>query len=335
MKCCCETTELASLVQCKVSDNYIWQIYRSYSDFQMNNHFDQSRPFNKIILIIGLMIVGMLVTSILTAAMLAMTSGNLQELMEQLSAGEFKGSPAVIRGMLIIQHISFFILPSMVFGWIIYKKDWARGFDLKIQPTALVVLAGMMFLFASYPLVNLSYLVNSSIPLPEWAGSLESQAAETMKAVLGLDSIAGLIMSLLIVAVMPAIGEELIFRGILQKYFGKTFRSDIAGIWVAAFLFSAIHFQFEGFLPRMVLGAILGYLYHWSGTLWIPILVHFLNNAVPLIVLYSTGTDLSDMNVDDSGTITWYLILGSIIVMYFLYQFITERSSRNHDVRVS
>jgi membrane protease YdiL (CAAX protease family) len=255
--------------------------------------------------------------------------------MEQLMAGEFDGSPTVIRAMLIIQHFSFFILPAFVFGWIVYRRQWMSGFDLKFAPELLLIIAAVFFLFASYPMVNLSYLVNSSIPLPDWAGSLESQAAETMKAVLGLDSLGGLIFSVLIVAVMPAIGEELIFRGILQKYIGKSIRSDIAGIWIAAFLFSAIHFQFEGFLPRMVLGAVLGYLYHWSGTLWVPIVVHFVNNTVPLVVLYATGTDLSEMNVEDGGTITWYLVLGSIIVMYFLNQFIKDKSLKQSDVRVS
>ena len=92
-------------------------------------------------------------------------------------------------------------------------------------------------------------------------------------------------------AVLPAIGEELIFRGVFQKIFYDFFKSGHMAIWVTAFLFSALHFQFYGFIPRLILGLVFGYLFFWSGTLWLPVLSHFVNNAVPVIGVYIQGWD--------------------------------------------
>jgi hypothetical protein len=98
----------------------------------------------------------------------------------------------------------------------------------------------------------------------------------------------------------------------------------VAAIWIAAFIFSAIHLQFEGFLPRMVLGAVLGYLYYWTGNLWVPIIAHAFNNGVQVILIYVTGMDLSNFDEESSDQLQWWMIPLSIIIMYLIYNSILK-----------
>jgi membrane protease YdiL (CAAX protease family) len=131
-----------------------------------------------------------------------------------------------------------------------------------------------------------------------------------------------MILNLFIIAILPAVGEEFFFRGVLQKILIKLFKSGHVGIWVTAFIFSAIHFQFFGFVPRFILGLIFGYLFFWSGTLWLPVISHFINNAVPVIMAYIQGMEKFNAPTD---TPSWKLALalplpvaiGLVILFYF------------------
>jgi uncharacterized protein len=133
-----------------------------------------------------------------------------------------------------------------------------------------------------------------------------------------------LIANLIIIAVLPGIGEELIFRGILQKQVGLMLKNPIAAIWIAGFIFSAIHLQFEGFLPRMALGVVLGYLYHWTQNLWVPIIAHAFNNGIQVIVIYYTGIDATSLDEESSNQLQWWMIPMSVAVMYFIYSTILK-----------
>lgn len=131
-----------------------------------------------------------------------------------------------------------------------------------------------------------------------------------------------MILNVLIIAVIPAIGEELIFRGVFQRIFYDLFKSGHVAVWITAFVFSAIHFQFFGFVPRFILGLVFGYLFLWSGTLWLPVISHFVNNAVPVIGAYIQGWD----NVSSPPEITLWkkiielslpIIISIIILLLF------------------
>jgi membrane protease YdiL (CAAX protease family) len=131
-----------------------------------------------------------------------------------------------------------------------------------------------------------------------------------------------MIINLFIIAILPAVGEEFFFRGVLQKILIKLFKSGHVAIWVTAFIFSAMHFQFFGFVPRFILGLIFGYLFFWSGTLWLPVISHFINNAVPVIMAYKQGMEKFNAPPD---TPLWKMALalplpvaiGLIILFYF------------------
>nr|MDQ3017849.1 CPBP family intramembrane metalloprotease [Bacteroidota bacterium] len=224
-----------------------------------------------------------------------------------------------IRALLAAQHLLVFILPGIVFGFIFHKTGFWKGFDLQRLPTWLLCILGILFLVATYPLVNLSFMLNEAIPLPSWAISFEDQASDTLKSILDMHSPIIFLLNFLLIAVLPGIGEELLFRGIVQKQISGILKSPIAGIWMAAFIFSAIHMQFEGFLPRLVLGAILGYLYHWTKNLWVPMIVHAFNNGIQIFLIYTMGIDMDEFEGGNSEDLTWWLIVISIVGMYFIY----------------
>src|SRR5690554_5832087 len=100
------------------------------------------------------------------------------------------------------------------------------------------------------------------------------------------DNAGDFILALIVIGLIPAVGEELLFRGLVQNQIGAITKNIHVAIWLAAFLFSTFHFQFYGFVPRMFLGVLFGYLYYWSGNLFIAMLAHFINNGLTLILLY-------------------------------------------------
>ncbi|TAF81977.1 MAG: CPBP family intramembrane metalloprotease, partial [Sphingobacteriales bacterium] len=122
---------------------------------------------------------------------------------------------------------------------------------------------------------------------------------------------------LLMIAILPAIGEELFFRGTIQNIFTALFKNPHVAVWLTAILFSAIHLQFYGFLPRMFLGALFGYLFIWGKSIWLPILGHFLNNGFAVIMafrLQQEGKSISEL--DNAFSPSWYAILCSIVFTF-------------------
>jgi uncharacterized protein len=125
--------------------------------------------------------------------------------------------------------------------------------------------------------------------LEGWMKEKEDSADRIVDILMTQNTLKTLIFNLLMIGILPAIGEEMIFRGVFQKIFYKLFKSGHLAVWVIAFLFSAVHLQFFGFLPRFILGLVFGYLFLWSGTLWLPVISHFLNNTVSVIAIYLHG----------------------------------------------
>jgi len=166
--------------------------------------------------------------------------------------------------------------------------------------------------------------VNAQMSLPsfmssieDWMKQSEASAEVLTKAFISFDGLASLFYILLIVAVVPAIGEELLFRGVIQKIFANWTNNHHLAIWVTAILFSALHMQFYGFLPRMLLGVFFGYLLVWSSSLWLPILGHFINNGsvVVLSYFYPELMENTELNIFNEDGKTWLPTIISFILV--------------------
>ena len=249
-------------------------------------------------------------------------------LLENLSSSVGKNETAFLKYMLISQDISIFIVPAIIILKRLKPAD-QRGFSDLECPTIDDLFLVVLLAFCIFPVTSFTLQINSGMDLPDWLSGVEKWMIEKENSATRLLDIFmapctfwTMILNVMIIAVLPAIGEELIFRGVFQKLFHKLFRSGNVAVWVTAILFSTIHFQFYGFLPRFILGLIFGYLFLWSGKLWLPILAHFVNNAVPTIGACIQHLDKVNANPDfpvwkQMIFLPLPVIISFIILLYF------------------
>ena len=148
----------------------------------------------------------------------------------------------------------------------------------------------------------------------------EDKTAQLTKIMTDFGSVGDLMIGLIVIALLPAIGEELVFRGMFQNEFFRGTGNIHLAIWASALIFSAIHFQFYGFIPRVLLGALFGYLYYWSGTLLVPMFAHFFNNAFGVVMIYLHRHEITDLNVEDNTAApVQYVILNLVLTVGLLY----------------
>lgn len=194
-----------------------------------------------------------------------------------------------IRGMLVIQFFGLFVVPSFLFAYFTDPKP-LDYLGLKAPVKNFYYLAGALALVVALPLVDWLGAINRNVDFPGsmegWMVKSEEDAARQIEFLLKRNTITDLLINLVVVAVFAGVGEELLFRGVLQRLLIRIFHSPLVGIVVVAFIFSAIHFQFFGFLPRFVLGIVLGYIYWYSGSLWPAIIAHFVYDAVAVIAVH-------------------------------------------------
>jgi membrane protease YdiL (CAAX protease family) len=166
------------------------------------------------------------------------------------------------------------------------------------------------------------------VPLPEWASSIEESTMEMIEGLLVMNGAGELLFSLFVMAILPAVGEELLFRGVLQTKLSEWIKNEYASIWITAFIFSLFHFQFEGFLPRMLLGALLGYLFFWTRNLWIPIIGHFFFNGFQVAGQYFGADQISGTDLEQIEEVHWGFGLVSLILLLAVANFI-KSSNQN------
>jgi len=259
----------------------------------MRNSFSNANPFTKLIFSLFIILVSFLLTFIIALIIaLPIFHISFSELSTVLSDYNDPNNLNFLRYLQTIQAIGLFIIPAFIIGYLFHNQTTKYlGFNKKVSVNT-IFLTIFIFLI-SIPIINYLGILNGNMKLPDWLGGVEEwmkEKEESAKLItesfLKMESLSVLAFNLLMIAILPAIGEELIFRGILQRIFSEWTKNIHWGIIISAFLFSAMHFQFYGFLPRFMLGVLLGYLFYWSGSIWIPILGHFVNNSVAIIVYY-------------------------------------------------
>lgn len=208
-----------------------------------------------------------------------------------------------LRTMQILQALGMLIIPSIVFIYLSAAQNGLRS--VFIEPSRQPVLISIVFFMVAFPLVNFLAEWNSgweiSSKFGNWLVGKEEQTGSLTKMFLDMPSIWHLLLNLTMIALLPALGEELIFRGILQKGLYSRLGNPHVAIWLTAILFSAVHMQILGFVPRMLMGVAMGYLFFWSGNLWYPIIAHFTNNAGAVILSYGVQHGMIDSHLEDAG----------------------------------
>ncbi|MBT2556542.1 CPBP family intramembrane metalloprotease [Hymenobacter sp. ISL-91] len=287
---------------------------------------------------LGLLLILLAVTGVLSTLLIAIIS-NLLYGVGFTALGNVQQQPSNYANGWEVSMLSQGLLLLGGFGGAAVALAKLTGYELpdyftprRRVPLGWLLLAAVLIV-ASMPAMTVLISWNAKLHLPEalahWeelARQAEATAQNTIKYLTRFSSPARFVVALLVIAVVPAVSEELFFRGVIQRNLVQWTNSRHVGIWLAAAIFSAIHFQFLGFFPRFVLGLVLGYLYEWSGTILVPMAAHFAQNAFQLVLLYAQQREWSATDFDPDSTealpLPWVLasLLLSTLLLWYLYQ---------------
>lgn len=245
-------------------------------------------------------------------------------------------SASFLRLSVCLQSIFIFLVPALLCAYLFEKKPLSY---LKINKPIDIrfLILSIILIIAVQPLVSWLGYYNSTLSLPASLAPLEQQmkewedmATKTMEQLLLNSSVSVLLLNIFVIAIIAGITEEFFFRGSVQQLITKISSNKHVAIWITAFIFSAIHFQFYGFFPRMFLGALLGYLFVWSGNLWIPVIVHSMNNAMSVLLFHfyygtSTYDKIESIGVGD----TWWTSLISLVITALVCYLLIKDFSHN------
>lgn len=275
--------------------------------------------------LVSLMIGGMLL-SIVLSAVLAMTIG-----LDEVST---------IRCSVVLQNVLAFIAPALLMPLVVYGKDYllfsfGRNTDLSSYVWIALIYA------VATPAINYLVAWNESLVLPEWMSPIEEwmknseASAKVVTDTLMADlSVTGLMMNIFCMGILTGIGEELFFRGALQSVLVRSFRNRHLAVWVAAVVFSAFHLQFYGFVPRMIMGAIFGYALLLTGSVWVPVVAHALNNISVVVLTYLINADAVDESAVSLGVTDGFPLLALVSAFFsFVLMLVFNRlmKSRKYD----
>lgn len=222
--------------------------------------------------------------------------GNIFTAIGRMELAQTTQDIALLKYLQIISQIGLFIISSFLFALLVSKRPFSF-LGLNKSPKITLIGIALIIGLVSTPFLNWVIELNYSLHLPSglaalenWMREMEVEAMRLTELFLGGGGWSNLMVNLLMMAVLAGLGEELLLRGIVQPLFIRITKNPHLGIWLAAALFSLIHFQFFGFFPRMILGALFGYYYYWSRNLWIPVIAHILNNGFIVAYAFFSGT---------------------------------------------
>lgn len=243
-----------------------------------------------------------------------------------LLCANYLNNIVLMKWLQLIQTVFTFVLPAFLLAFL-----FGKGVTyLKFKPirSPFIWFSVILLMPFALPAVNWLKSLNDMVVLPDfmagielWMQQMETQSQVLTEKFLGVSTYDGLALNLLVMAAIPALGEELFFRGILQTVLSEKLNRHLT-VWITAFIFSAIHLQFYGFLPRLLLGAALGYLFLFSGSIWAPIVAHFVNNALAVTFAFLSFNGYLTFDIDALGTqnTCWLGVISIFLVSVIFYR---------------
>lgn len=248
-----------------------------------------------------------------------------------MTPDQMMNSANSMRLAMAIQTIFLFVVPALFFAYLCQEvpKDYLK---IETSTNYTLLFFAILFIIVAQPLINSISYYNQQLILPEsmasleqWMRATEDSALKSLNILFADKTIFGLIFNLLVLAIVAGLGEELFFRGCIQQIMKKIFVNRHAAIWITAIIFSAVHFQFYGFIPRVLLGALLGYLFMWSGNIWIPVIIHTLHNAINVVLtyLYYGSSEYEQMENMEFGQNALIIVISfalSVVTLFMIYR---------------
>lgn len=273
----------------------------------------KTNKLERIFLLAALLVFGLIIGSVLGVIFPIVTGSDIMGLNS-------------LRFMQISSQIFTFVLPPIVYALLIKENPFkSLGFN---KTTIIWLFLGVAMMYAILPLNSVFAEWNANIKFPDSMTDFErllqdmqERATEIMERFVNVTSIGGLILNLFMIAGLAALGEELLFRSIIQTSLIKVCKNAHIGIIIASAIFSIIHMEFYGLLPRFVLGMLLGYMYYYSRSIWIPIAMHFANNGTIVFLYYLNNIGTINIDVESFGKTNIFVLILSIIAMIALFWF--------------
>lgn len=264
---------------------------------------------------------------------------NILDLISGLSDYANSESINALKYFQVINQIGIFILPAIFYSYL-DKRNVISTLKLNIKPKIITLIFASILIFVSIPFVDWMISVNQSMKFPEFLGNLENwfresenQATALTELFLKVNTIWGLLFNIFMIGIMAAISEEFLFRGVLLKLFAEWTKNIHLAVIFSAILFSAFHLQFYGFLPRFMLGVLLGYLFVWTKSIWVPIFIHFLNNTIAIIVSFLFNKGVISFGIESvesyNNSVYWGSILLIIIFITLIFLNEKKKTSKN------
>ena len=280
----------------------------------------KTTKFERLFILLALIIIGLILGTVIGLAYVFITKSDPYDL-------------NALRFMQISSQIFTFVLPPIAYAFLVKEKP-VNALGLK-KSKILWVFIGVAMIFAIMPFNSILAEWNANLTLPESMSKIEQlmkqmqeAATEMIEKFVNVDTIGGLVLNLFMIAGLAALGEELLFRSIIQTSLIKICKNVHIGILIASVIFSFIHFEFYGFFPRLILGMLLGYMFYFSGSIWIPMLMHFLNNGTVVLIYFLNNKGITNIDVDTFGQTSIPVLIVSIVVMIVLFLFSIKYSDK-------
>ncbi len=289
-----------------------------------------------LVVIIGWFVIGQILG--IVAGSLIYEGDFLQEIQSPADHPNLRNAILLMQG--VGSAIGLILLPLW---YLKFTEDrGAKVFFKHENQWPLLVFVVLMTVICLGPAISPVAEWNAAIQFPEWlngfgqwAKDTEATAAALIKLITSNLSPLDFIFTFVVIAVIPAIGEELVFRGLIQTEFIRAVKNPHVAILITSILFSGIHFQFMGFVPRLLMGMYLGYLYFWSGNLWIPVLAHFFNNGLQVTGLYLYQKGIISFDVESTDSAPWPLVAAGglllLLSMFYLKKYFESRTNPTRD----
>ncbi len=274
----------------------------------MLNQFRSFSPFLKLVFLFMMIFMGMIIITIVGLA-LALPFYGYEAFSILMGNHDLKNPQhlAFLRYVQIVSHFAMFIIPALLYAKL-FESGSLQFFALRRKQSWLIILIGGFSMIVLLPFVNWLGDINAAMKLPDsmkelekWMLESENTAEKMIMAFVSETQWHVLLVNLFMVAIIPAIGEEFIFRGIIMRKLREWFGNIHIAVFVSAFIFSAFHVQFYGFLPRIFLGMLLGYMFVWSGSLWLPMFAHFFNNGFAIVIAWMHQSGYITQDMDSFG----------------------------------
>ena len=242
--------------------------------------------------------------------------------LNKLLEGELGQNIGLIKYYQASQSVALFIVPSIILNYLIFTKSQHLIQNSKLPSFFFIIVALLLTIFM-IPLIDEFMHLNEMVRFPEILENkfqdLEKEAGKITDKLLSGSSFSDLLINTLVIAIIPAIGEEFYFRGIWQQFFIRWLKNGHLGVIFGAILFSSIHLQFYGFIPRMMLGILFGYVFYWSNNIWLPVLGHFLNNFITVVIQhFKIGNILQQYCFTTSNLFDRYILLIVSVILSIL-----------------